>query len=326
MPLDLLQSDMDSLQSAPTSVVHLDQSTNKSHQLPGSTSPRPPSPASSLIFERDVQEADVPAEMSPAIPSHMHIDDHIPPVLEASSLAITDNHLGPDEVKIVTHSAHQPAGGGEPHSALHPESQQSLLSSGLQNDSLDAMLHHGQDGDASNYGELDPFDVRRLSFISFADVVHAEHVEHAEHAEHAEQGEFGVRGFNQYLSMSGAFVSHDFSHTSLQTGSQSSSRSPVSAHERTFSQDVRTPPLVGSSPASRHGSGASPRLSPRLSSTSQMTSAFVGSPKQHGELTIQTMRQALRECESGDFNTARSLPGGAVGLDNGPSDKSPFRD
>lgn len=70
-----------------------------------SASPGLHSPASSAIFERNVQEP----EDSTAIPAHIKTEDHIPPALDASSLAITDDHLNPDEVEIVMHSAHQPA-------------------------------------------------------------------------------------------------------------------------------------------------------------------------------------------------------------------------
>lgn len=70
-----------------------------------SSSPGLHSPASSQIFERNVQEP----EPSPAIPAHIKTEDHIPAALDASSLAITDDHLNPDEVEIVMHAAHQPA-------------------------------------------------------------------------------------------------------------------------------------------------------------------------------------------------------------------------
>lgn len=70
-----------------------------------SASPGLHSPASSQIFERNVQEP----EPSEAIPAHIKTDDHIPAALDASSLAITDDHLNPDDVEIVMHAAHQPA-------------------------------------------------------------------------------------------------------------------------------------------------------------------------------------------------------------------------
>src|SRR5215469_1836952 len=63
-----------------------------------SSSPRLHSPASSLIFERNVQENPLPEDVAHSIPSHIQTEDFIPPVLEASSKAITDDHLNPDEV------------------------------------------------------------------------------------------------------------------------------------------------------------------------------------------------------------------------------------
>ncbi|KAF2133842.1 hypothetical protein P153DRAFT_381019 [Dothidotthia symphoricarpi CBS 119687] len=124
-----------------------------------SSSPGLHSPASSQIFERNVQEP----EESSAIPAHIKTEDFIPPALDASSLAITDSHLNPDEVEIVMHSAHQPAsavvvgGTADSPSLKHEESRADMTES------------------ATNYGLTDP---HRLSFISFADVVQAEHIEH----------------------------------------------------------------------------------------------------------------------------------------------------
>lgn len=139
-----------------------------------SASPRTHSPASSMIFERSVQE-DVGAvpQASPQIPSHMITENHIPPALDATAEAITDRKLDPDSVEIVTHSAHQPAAVTitEGH---HDQPASPVLS--------DDNLRHTTSGadplmevpSASNYANLDSVDVRRLSFISFADVVHAE--------------------------------------------------------------------------------------------------------------------------------------------------------
>lgn len=138
------------------------------NRLARASSPRHLSPATSQIFERDVSSHT--QELSPAIPSHVQIEDHIPPVLEASSLAITDTHLNPDEVEIVMHAAHQPAlfnvtGSvvGEQPSAFTSHS--------------DLGFGHEHEDSGSTYGAVDPTDPRRLSFISFADVVHAEHME-----------------------------------------------------------------------------------------------------------------------------------------------------
>lgn len=140
-----------------------------------SASPRHLSPATSQIFERDVQEATLAPELSPAIPSHIQTEDHIPSVLEASSLVITDN-MNPDDVEIVMHSAHQPAAATVPSSGsmLDPVHAPMSMHGDLNGHTMDS------EEAGSSYGTVDPTDPRRLSFISFADVVHAEHVEHAE--------------------------------------------------------------------------------------------------------------------------------------------------
>jgi hypothetical protein len=133
-----------------------------------STSPGLHSPASSAIFERNVQEP----EDSSAIPAHIKTEDHIPPALDASSLAITDDHLNPDEVEIVMHSAHQPAS-----TAVAGGMNDSVYSPSLAHEESMASSHTDINEPTSNYASLDMTDPRRLSFISFADVVQAEHVE-----------------------------------------------------------------------------------------------------------------------------------------------------
>jgi hypothetical protein len=144
-----------------------------------SSSPRLLSPASSLIFERNVQESHIPDDLSHVIPSHMQTEDHIPSVLEASSLAITDDHLNPDEVEIVTYSAHSRAAEsvptGTPHGDVQSPTSSAILSSPLAHEAAGMDL----DEAASSYGAIDTTDPRRLSFISFADVVQAEHAENS---------------------------------------------------------------------------------------------------------------------------------------------------
>lgn len=138
-----------------------------------SASPRTHSPASSMIFERNVQEEVTAPQPSPAIPSHMITEHHIPPALDATTEAITDRRLNPDKVEIVTHTVHQPAASviadslEQPHSPLHTEDSHVGHTSS-------SLLRHDSDN-VSNYASLDAVDVRRLSFISFADVVQAEH-------------------------------------------------------------------------------------------------------------------------------------------------------
>ncbi|KAF2737458.1 hypothetical protein EJ04DRAFT_510325 [Polyplosphaeria fusca] len=160
-----------------------------------SSSPAMHSPASSQIFERNVQES--VGELSPEIPQHIQIEDHIPPVLEASSLAITDNHLNPDEVQVIMHAAHQPAAaavtGGMTDSVYSP--------------SIDDMsgrevpLAPPEPEDSNpNYGSLDTGDVRRLSFISFHDVVAGEHVDTSRDPLHSMSLSTGARSPSPVLS------------------------------------------------------------------------------------------------------------------------------
>lgn len=242
-----------------------------SHQSPNrnlhSSSPRIVSPAGSQIFERDVQESVVAMPNSPAIPSHIQTEDHIPSVLDASSEAITNTNLDPDTVEIVMHSSHQPAA----------VTVTGVSSSELGGSSWadDLIAHPDKDDAASNYGALDNADVRRLSFISFADVVQSEHAEHS----------------------SGRDQMHIAGLTSLSSGHRSPSpmRSPVS------SQGFGTSPPTSKS-ASIKGIDLSPsRASKPLGSPTLSFPATTG-----GELTIETMSQALRKTGSGDLSGPRS--------------------
>lgn len=244
-----------------------------------SSSPRLHSPASSQIFERDVQESTLPSELSPAIPSHVQIDDHIPPVLEASSLAITDDHLNPDDVEIVMHAAHEPAAvnvvGGSAHE------------SGILPPLEEAGSHHDVDDTASHYGAIDTADPRRLSFISFADVVHAEHAESSRDSVHL-------------MSLS-----------STTNRSPSPVRSPASSHGY-----MPSPPTSGA--PSMKGVDITPKAA-RIPPASPISTY---SPSTSGELTIETMRQALRSPASGDLSGTRSQPLSAVGSDEAHAEHS----
>jgi len=248
-----------------------------------SSSPRIASPAGSQIFERDVQESALPGPNSPAIPSHVRTENHIPPVLDASSEAITNTHLDPDSVEIVMHSSHQPAAvtvtgvGGTSEAA-----------GGMWADDL--LAHPDKDDAASNYGALDSTDVRRLSFISFADVVQSEHAEHS-----GSRDSIHVAGLRSLSPLN---------------RSPSPIRSPVSSqgHEN-------SPPTSKS--ASMKGIDLSPSRVGRPIGSPTSTS----SPTSAGELTIETMSQALRKTGSGDLSGARNQPLSPVSLD-GVSDAS----
>ena len=272
-----------------TGIPQLAKTTSHPYGMPSSpgrnlnsSSPAPPSPASSMIFERSVQEDGLAATASPAIPAHITTENHIPPALDASTAAITDDHLNPDNVEIVMHAAHQPAA----VTVTGAGTSEAVGTSMHESDLLPAphSPHLGDDDTASNYGALDSTDVRRLSFISFADVVHAEHV-------------------NDHPGHAGSLVSGTISPVVSNNRSPSPARSPLSAQ-----------PLSGSSIMS--GSDSSPNRGER-----SLGSPFPGqsghSPPTGGELTIETMRQALRKTGSGDLSGARSAPVSAVGGDDG---------
>jgi hypothetical protein len=238
---------------------------------PGRTmqsSPRLHSPASSQIFERNVQEDTVPVATSPAIPSHITTENHIPPVLDASSMAITDDHLSPDTVEIVTHAAHQPAA-VTVSGSMHPEST-------LSSPTIPEEAHFAENTeDTSTYGALDSADVRRLSFISFADVVHAE------------QAADGSMRDSLLLSGTSSIASPN-----IGARSPSPVRSPISPPlSASFSGENFKGLGLDASPSRKAGPG-----SPKSTITS--------SPTVTGELAIETMRQALRKTESGDLGAA----------------------
>ncbi|KKY21597.1 hypothetical protein UCRPC4_g03548 [Phaeomoniella chlamydospora] len=224
-------------------------------------SPRPHSPASSQIFERNVQEEVLPAQASPAIPSHIITENHIPPVLEEASAAITDKKLDPDSVEIVTSSLHQPASLTVTGTSA---GEQSMASSVLE----EVGSHREADESRSNITSMDSADVRRLSFVSFADVVHAEQA--------AESGDYGT---------------HPIAASQRST---SPLRSPVSSH------GFGTSPPTSVSPTFKPlDSSPGPAINPVSGSGAQ-------SPPLGGELNVETMRQALRKTGSGDLSGVRS--------------------
>ncbi|KAI4164174.1 MAG: hypothetical protein LQ342_002138 [Letrouitia transgressa] len=278
--------------SSPYPVSHPYGSPSSPNRKMSSGSPHIPSPASSQIFERNVQEDALLASASPAIPAHITTENHIPPVLDASSVAITDDHLNPDNVEIVTHPVHQPAAvtvaGGGAGDVAAPAWQE------------DSLGHAETDDSTSNYGALDTNDVRRLSFISFADVVHAEHA-----ADHA--------GGRDLAAMSGAPSMAPLASVANLNRSPSPVRSPISSQGLSGS-----PPLSES--VSSKGVDSSPNRGGRgLGSTLTGHSPPVGS-----ELTVETMRQALRKTGSGDLSGARSQPISAIGSDEGLAEQ-PFK-
>lgn len=258
--------------------------TSPSSQMPSSpgrnmytSSPRLASPAGSQIFERDVQEP-VIIPTSPAIPSHIQVENHIPPALDATSEAITDDHLDPDTVEIVTHVSHQPASvtvtGTSPYETASASSSAWI-------DELASLAE--KEEAASNYGSLDSADVRRLSFISFADVVQAEH-----------GGTLGAASSRDSMYLAGL--------TSLTSTGMNRSPSPI--RSPISSQGAETSPPTSKS-GSVKGLDMSPSRKPIGSPTSTHNNLGVG---HSAEFNIETMSQALRRTGSSDLSGARSLP------------------
>ena len=252
--------------------------TPDAHML--SSSPRIASPAGSQIFERDVQESAALMPTSPAIPSHITTENHIPPVLDASSEAIIDDHLDPDTVEIITHTSHQPA--------AHMFAGASLNDQNLGPSWVDELNSFAErEESASNYGSLDTSDVRRLSFISFADVVQAEQASHT------------GAGSRESVHIAGL--------TSLASLNANRSTSPIRSPVSSQGPDVSPP---ASKTASMKGV-ESPSWKPLASPTA---SAHPG--QGNSELNIETMSQALRRTASSDLSGVRSVPTSPI---EGPS-------
>lgn len=280
----------------PSASYHLPRYSYKPPLSPGCTpqlSSRINSPASSLIFERDVQEDILPAQVSPSIPSHIRAENHIPPVLEASSVAIADDQLDPDSVEIITHSVHQPAAAGIASTA---SAEQPLSSTWLEE--VGSCPGDSQEHGVA-HGALDTTSVRRLSFVSFADVVNAEHVETNELLPNRD----ALPG----ATFSGSFpiVSQNRSPSPLRspTSSYGFSTSPPTSISTSFKGLEVSPNRGGREPGSPLSTTQSP-LSPNFSSN-------FGS-----ELNIETMRQALRRTGSGDLNGVRSQISSNMGNDD----------
>ncbi|PHH86403.1 hypothetical protein CDD83_10301 [Cordyceps sp. RAO-2017] len=250
-----------------------------------STSPRVSSPAGSQIFERDVQDSTVLKPNSPAIPTHIQTENYIPSVLDDASEAITNEKLDPDAVEIVTHTSHQPAsvtvtgiGGAGVLGGSSTPFEQSSSEWAAELASFADRVGLPPPDNASNYGSLDAADVRRLSFISFADVVQAEHTGHA-------------AGSRESIHLAGL--------TSIPSAALNRSPSPI--RSPVSSQGPGTSPPT-SNPGSMKGVDLSPPRKP------------LGSPGSGGlaaptnDLNIETMRQALRRTGSADLSTVRSVP------------------
>ncbi|CAK7201292.1 hypothetical protein SEUCBS139899_003995 [Sporothrix eucalyptigena] len=270
-----------------------------------SSSPRMSSPAGSQIFERDVQESNsVLMPGSPAIPSHITTENFIPPVLDASSEAITDGHLDPDTVEIITHTHHQPAGlavAGVAGSGGVNSSAASGTFAWV--DDVASSFVTDKDDSASNYGSFDTTDIRRLSFISFADVVQAE--QQQQQHQQATAGPGSLAGL-----------------TSLAALSSGVNRSPSPMRSPTTTDRFGTSPPASKSgsvknlelsPQRNNGGGAgrplgSPTRSPKIAAIGSNTGSSLLQVGNSAEISVETMSQALRRTGSGDLSGVRSMP------------------
>ncbi|KAK1828410.1 hypothetical protein QBC39DRAFT_154485 [Podospora conica] len=263
------------------SPVHTDTPRSPGRGGYASTSPRLASPAGSQIFERDVQESTTTLPTSPAIPSHIQTENYIPPVLDASSEAITDGHLDPDTVEIITHASHQPASVTVTGSGAHLEPTWA--------DELAAFAPDQRPNadSASNYGSFDTTDVRRLSFISFADVVQSEQ-QHAGAAGGSRDSMHMMAGLTSLASMAAS------------NRSPSPIRSPVSSTGGPGTGTGSSPPTSKS--GSVKGLDLSPARKPLGSPTATLHPPHHGG----GEISIETMTQALKRTGSGDLSVPRS--------------------
>ncbi|KAK9240378.1 hypothetical protein V1525DRAFT_228807 [Lipomyces kononenkoae] len=127
--------------------------------------PRVSSPASSMIFERHVQD---PVLTPSGVPSHHHSENLIPPVLAASCEALTDESVDPDEVEVVSIT--------RPYSnSIHrTNSALSLASIASSVPSLPPMSPKSSSSAALSTGPAPAAanTTHRLSFYTYADVVH----------------------------------------------------------------------------------------------------------------------------------------------------------
>lgn len=248
------------------------------------------SPASSLIFERDVQDGVSPSQV-PSIPSHIRTEDHIPPVLEASSAAIADEQLDPESVEIVTHSMHQPAAAGVGNTAF-PEQPLSSFST----EEVDLPSSELQESQSISEA-LNTSRVRRLSFVSFADVVNAEHVETSESLNNQSNSQAALNS-----GIYSPAVPHDLSPSPLRSPASSHGfgSSPSTSVSTSF-KGLETSPVFGARRAGSPFHMAHSPHSPRFSTDFG------------GELNVETMQQALRKMGSSDLTGVRSQRSSILG-------------
>jgi hypothetical protein len=207
---------------------------------------------------------------------------------------ITDAKLNPDEVEIVMHSAHQPASSHVGHTEA-PGPLSSPLSLGNSHGDVPSLSPAAAlsesttsvDEQGNHYGSIDSSDVRRLSFISFADVVQGEHAHD-----------------------NGSLPPKDL-HTSFSSTMANRSPSPVRspASSRVPADFGLSPPTSGTPSIKGVDIAGAGKQQPSVGTFPASPGSFATqSPNLSGsELHVETMSQALRNTRSGDL-TAPANP------------------
>ncbi|KAL4894355.1 hypothetical protein BDV59DRAFT_192687 [Aspergillus ambiguus] len=176
-------------------------------------------------------------------------------------------------VEIVTHSGHQ--------SAAANVSGTMTTEHSLSSSFFDDGRPQSDGGEEPQSMHRTTDDVRRLSFISFADVVNAEHAEATELT--SSRDYFPVASF----SSNSAIVP-------IQNRSPSPLRSPTSSHGFGTSPPTSISTSFKNLDFSPTRAGFSPGSPP-------LTSQRPSSPSSGNDLNIETMRQALRKTGSLEF-------------------------
>ncbi|SPQ21042.1 89948c04-5def-4a66-91b1-1d09f37fd2a1 [Thermothielavioides terrestris] len=255
-----------------------------------------------------------------------------PPVLDASSEAITADNLDPDDVEIITHTSHQPASiavtGGIGLSPYEPSWTDELAAFSAQRTTNTTTSATAADT-ASNYGSFDTTDVRRLSFISFADVVQAEHAGQFAGPAAGSRDSMHMAGLTSLAAL-GAVNNHNRNRSPSPIRSPVSSSGGGAAFTGGSSPPTSNPGSVkgleisgGTGAGGVMAGSASPRSAsspvrrPLGSPASLVSMQHLsgGGPTVSGEIAIETMTQALRRTGSGDLSGG----GGSVGVRSFPA-------
>lgn len=234
-------------------------------------SPARISASSTQIFERNVQEAHaisaaVASNGAPAtvqkIPAHIATENHIPAVLEASSIAITDGSIDPDSVEIAVMTSHQSVS-SQASNSLHPHKD----SHGDEHTGATTAVHppstsHSQHSQHSSSAIQDK---RRLSFISFSDIVQAEQ---------ADLLDSTILSPNPSTNVNPGFPA-------------------ATVIDQVGISGITETLLVRRSPSPRYGASSPPRTSAGLL-------PGVGQQQQEG-VVVETLGQSIRKTGSGDL-------------------------